>query len=141
MQIVLFAYSYIGIKFVIRINSMEKILIEQLKEILEGEKIKLIKELENFAVKDKNTEHNWDAKPQAGEKTDMEEKAGQMEEYDNLLSLEHSLELKLKDVNIALEKILNGGYGACEKCKKEIEKDRMMAYPEARLCIECNKVN
>ena len=68
----------------------------------------------------------------------MEEKADEVEEYDNLLSVEHSLELKLKDVNGALEKIANETYGKCEKCRKEISEDRLKAMPEARLCIECN---
>ena len=69
----------------------------------------------------------------------MEEKADEVEEYDNLLSLEHNLELRLKDINWALEKIPAGNYGICEKCGKEIEKQRLMVAPEAKLCIKCNE--
>ncbi len=118
---------------------MEKELIEELKGKLEKEKLSLEKELETFATKDENIKGNWDAKRINGEDTDMEEKADEVEEYDNLLSLEHSLELKLKDVNLAIEKIKDGTYGKCEKCGKEIEKERLMAYPEAKLCINDNK--
>ncbi|OGZ67900.1 MAG: hypothetical protein A3D44_00110 [Candidatus Staskawiczbacteria bacterium RIFCSPHIGHO2_02_FULL_42_22] len=118
---------------------MEKKVLSQLEEKLRQEKSTLEQELESFATKDKNVKDNWDVKHASAEDTDMEEKADEMEEYDNLLSLEHSLELKLKEVNEALEKIKHGGYGTCEKCGKEIELERLEAYPEAKLCIGCNE--
>ncbi|OGZ63715.1 MAG: hypothetical protein A3A98_00280 [Candidatus Staskawiczbacteria bacterium RIFCSPLOWO2_01_FULL_40_39] len=117
---------------------MEKNFIDELKKKLEQEKASLTKELESFATEDKNIKDNWDAKRPNSEGTDMEEKADEVEEYDNLLSLEHRLELKLKDVNLALEKMGSGSYGACEKCGKGIEEKRLLACPEARLCIQCN---
>lgn len=120
---------------------MNKELIERLKQSLEKEKLSIEKELESFATKDKNIKDNWDVKRPNNEDTDMEEKADEVGEYDNLLSLEHSLELKLKDVNFALEKIKQGKYGICEKCGKEIEEQRLSAYPEAKLCIKCNENN
>ena len=118
---------------------MEKELIEQLKEKLEKERESLQKELQTFAAEDKNVKGNWDAKRINADDTDMEEKADEVEEYDNMLSLEHSLESKLKEVTLALEKISAGTYGVCEKCGKEIEKERLEAYPEAKLCIKCNE--
>ena len=119
---------------------MEETIIKTLREKLTQDKASLEKELESFAVEDKNLKDNWDAKPKRGEDTDIEEKASEAEEYDNLLSLEHSLELKLKEVNLALERIEKGTYGTCEKCSKPIEPERLAAYPEARLCMECNKL-
>lgn len=118
---------------------MNKNLIENLKEKLVKEKHELEKELESFATEDKNIKYNWDARYPNRENGNMEEEADETQEYDNLLSLEHSLESKLKDVNLALEKIEKGTYGKCEKCNKEIEEERLMAYPEARLCMGCNK--
>ena len=29
--------------------------------------------------------------------------------------------------------------GKCEKCGKEIEEKRLLAYPGAKLCMKCNK--
>lgn len=118
---------------------MEKELIEKMRQELENNKTSLTKELETFATKDKNVEGNWDAKHISAEDTDMEEKADEFEENDTLLSLEHSLETKLKDVNLALEKITAGTYGACEKCGQEIEEKRLAVCPEARLCMKCNE--
>lgn len=112
---------------------------ENYKKILEQKKASLEKELETFAVEDKNLEGNWDAKVRKADDTDMEEKADEAQEYDNLLSVEHSLELKLKEVKAALEKIANGTYGTCEKCGKEIEADRLEVAPEGKFCIACNK--
>jgi DnaK suppressor protein len=117
---------------------MKKEQLKQFKEALQQEKSKLEQELSTFATKDESIENNWDAKHIAQEDTDMEERADEVTEYDNKLSLEHTLELKLKDVVMALAKIEDGSYGVCEKCGKEIEEERLQACPEAKLCMKCN---
>ncbi|MEK7562750.1 MAG: TraR/DksA C4-type zinc finger protein [Patescibacteria group bacterium] len=111
--------------------------IEELKAKLEKEKESLEKELKSFATEDKDLKHNWDAKYPNRENGNMEEEADEMQEYDNLVSLEHNLELKLRNVNSALEKIKNNKYGVCEKCGKDIEEARLGAVPEAKLCMKC----
>ena len=118
---------------------MEKKLIEELKGKLEAEKGNIKKELESFASEDPNLKHNWDTKYPNREDGDKDEEADEVQEYDNALSLEYSLELKLKDVNEALEKIKNGTYGICENCGKEITEERLRACPEARTCLKCNE--
>lgn len=118
---------------------MDKKLIEKLKEKLETEKKSLQKELESFATEDPNLKHNWDAKYPNREDGDKDEEADEVQEYNNKLSLEYSLESKLKDVNIALEKIENGKYGICENCGKEITEERLLACPEAKTCLKCQK--
>ena len=117
---------------------MDKKLVEELKEKLESEKKSIQKELESFATEDPNLKHNWDTKYPNREDGDKDEEADEVQEYDNKLSLEYSLELKLKDVNIALEKIEKGTYGTCEKCGKEIDEERLKAIPEARFCMKHN---
>jgi DnaK suppressor protein len=69
----------------------------------------------------------------------MEEEADEVQEYGNLLPVEHSLELKLKDINNALEKMTNGTYGICEKCGEKIDEERLLACPEAKACVVCGK--
>lgn len=117
---------------------MDQKLIEKLKEKLEAERNNIKKELESFAEEDPNLKHNWDTRYPNREDGDKDDEADEVQEYDNMLSVEHSLELKLKDVNIALIKITEGKYGVCEKCGKEIEEMRLNAAPEARLCMKCN---
>jgi len=116
---------------------MEKKLIEDLKKKLETEKETIEKELEMFASEDPKNKHNWETKYPNREDGDKEEEADEVQEYNNNLSLEYSMELKLKDVKNALEKIANGKYGLCEKCGKEIDKERLLACPEAKTCLKC----
>jgi len=116
---------------------MNKKTVEELKEKLDAQKASLQKELENFATEDKNLKHNWNTSYPNRESGNMEEEADEAQEYDNLLSLEHNLELRLKDVNLALEKVEKGEYGKCEKCGKESVQFRLEAIPEARLCMKC----
>lgn len=118
---------------------MNKKLIEDLKEKLENQKTTLTKELGSFATEDKSQKNNWDARYPNRENGDMEEEADEAQEYDNLLSLEHNLELRLKDVDSALEKIKNNKYGSCEKCGKKIDEERLQACPEARVCMKCKR--
>jgi len=118
---------------------MDKKLIEELKEKLELNRDSIKKELESFATEDPNLKHNWDAKYPNSEDGDKDDKADEVQEYDNKLSLEYSLELKLKDVSMALDKIAEGKYGFCENCKKEISEDRLLACPEAKTCLNCHK--
>ncbi len=118
---------------------MEKKLIEELKEKLEAEKKSIQKELESFASEDPNLKHNWDTRYPNREDGDKDEEADEVQEYDNALSLEYSLELKLKDVKSALEKIAEGKYGICEKCGKEITEERLKACPEAKTCLKCHQ--
>jgi len=118
---------------------MDQKLIDELKEKLEINKKSIQKELESFASEDPNLKHNWEAKYPNREDGDKDDEADEVQEYDNMLALEHSLELKLKDVKSALEKIENGTYGVCENCGKEITEERLLACPEAKTCLNCNK--
>lgn len=61
-------------------------------------------------------------------------------ERDRLLSVIENLRQTLGDVEHALEKINKGsGYGLCERCGKEISRERLEALPWARLCISCKQ--
>ncbi len=116
---------------------MDKKIIEELKERLESEKESIQKELENFAKKDDQPKGDWETRYPNRENGTMEEEADEVQEYGNMLPVEHSLELKLKAVNSALEKIKNGKYSICEKCGKEIEEKRLRAVPEAKTHLKC----
>ena len=123
---------------------MNKKLIRELKESLEKKKMEIEGGLEKFAKRDEKLKGDWDTRfprfngGEAGSAA-LEKAADEVEEYSTLLSIEYNLELRLKDINSALEKIEKGKYGVCEKCGKEIPIERLKIYPEARLCIECEK--
>lgn len=116
---------------------------KKLKEKLEKEKIQIEQELQKFAVKDKKLKGNWNTRfPKWNGSSGsglLEDAADEVEEYSALLPLEHNLELRLQNIDLALEKIKKGKYGRCEKCGKKISKTRLKIYPEARHCLKCKK--
>jgi len=122
---------------------MSDTLQKKLKKKLEQEKKRLTKDLSSFAKRDPKIKGNWTTRfPFFGiNRSHQDEGAEKIEEYEKLLSIEHTLELRLKDIEGALEKIKKGAYGQCEKCQKKIEEKRLEAVPEARLCLKCGKEN
>ncbi len=120
---------------------MDKKIQEKLKNSLEKEKAKLTKDLKSFAKKDSKKKGNWlTLFPLWGiNRSHVDENAEKIEEYENLLSVEHTLELRLKDIDDALERIKKGDYGVCEECNKEIELKRLEIVPEAKTCLNCSK--
>ncbi len=107
----------------------------ELKAKLEGEKERLVKELENFAAPTDNPE-NFETKFEDFGR-DEDETASEVEKYTDDLALENNLEAQLKEVDSALEKIASGKYGICENCGEEIDVERLKAYPAARVCVKC----
>jgi DnaK suppressor protein len=43
----------------------------------------------------------------------------------------------LGDIAAALDRIANGTYGKCERCHKEIPRERLQALSYVRYCIQC----
>jgi len=106
---------------------------------LEEEKKLLEDELSDLGRVDKTGD--WEATPEDEMNTqevqddgDMAERAEDYEERSIKLNL---LELRLSDINEALEKIEGDNYGVCENCKKEIERDRLEVNPAALTCKKC----
>jgi len=122
---------------------MTKKSLKKLKEKLEKERTSIEEQLETIAQKDPHLKGDWDTRfPDFDGEfggAALEQAADEVEEYDAKLPVEHSLELRLRDINLALEKIKKEKYGKCESCGKEIDKKRLEIYPEARLCMKCQK--
>ena len=116
--------------------------LEKAKKELEKKKESVEKELKNFAEKDQKLKGDWDTKYPRFESSasdSLEEAADEVEEYSNLLPIEHSLELKLVEVKKALDRIKKKKYGKCEICGKDISLERLKVFPEAKNCIKCKK--
>lgn len=83
----------------------------------------------------------------------LKESVGELSAYDNHPSdlgnetFEREKDLGLRDnarimlikVDKALKYLEEGKYGICERCGKEIEKERLEVIPYTSLCAECNK--
>lgn len=119
---------------------MDKKTIAELKKKLEQEKILLKKDLLQFADKDKKNPDDYDTRfPDLWDRSSSpDEGAKEVETYENLLAIEHALELRLREVNESLEKIKEDNYGLCEVCGKKIELNRLRANPAAKTCLSCS---
>jgi len=72
-----------------------------------------------------------------GRSADFSEQATEQENEEVLVQLKVDAEEELRMVNIALNKIVEGTYGECEKCTEEIAPARLEAIPYAKHCINC----
>jgi len=119
---------------------MDKKTTDKFKKILEERKTKLENELASFAKKDEKLKGDYDTRfPDFGTTQSTDEEALEVATYDSALPVEYALELRLADINRALEKIANGTYGQCENCAGAIDVRRLEVMPEARTCLDCEK--
>lgn len=117
---------------------LDKEFLEKQKDALIEKKNSIQDQLGGFAKADKDLEHDYDTKfPEYGR--DEEENATETQVYGDTLPVEYSLELTLREVKQALKRIKTGKYGICEKCGKEVSKERLLAIPETRVCMDCQK--
>ena len=53
------------------------------------------------------------------------------------LSLVEATELTLSEINEAITRIEEGGFGVCQGCSCAIPKARLEAIPYTRFCVQC----
>jgi len=53
--------------------------------------------------------------------------------------LKREIDRKLIQIRKALTRIKLGKYGTCEKCGEMIDTDRLMVFPEATVCVKCER--
>ncbi|MEK7472992.1 MAG: TraR/DksA C4-type zinc finger protein [Patescibacteria group bacterium] len=67
--------------------------------------------------------------------TEAEEQFG----HARVSAIKEELNQKSKQIKKALKRVKIGKYGICEECGKMINTDRLAVFPEATLCITCEK--
>ncbi len=67
--------------------------------------------------------------------TEAEEQFG----HARVMAIKSELNRKAKQIKKALERVKKGKYGICEDCGKMIDTDRLAVFPEATMCIDCEK--
>lgn len=108
---------------------------KQLKQKLEEEKELLEKELGSVGKQNPLNRADWEATEEHNiETADLNVKADVEEDLEERHAITDTLEARLLNVNLALQKIEAGDYGLCETCAEKIEEDRMGANPAARTC-------
>ena len=93
------------------------------------EQIATLKKNDPFADPDHATDN-------AAVDTDVREQVG----HDTIEAEIKDLQRKLSDVNIALQKIVKGKYGMCERCGLAIPVARLKLLPEARYDVACEQL-
>lgn len=68
---------------------------------------------------------------------DQADLASVAEQLENKLALSRVEREQLREIDLALERIEEGTYGACVQCGQPIPEKRLKAIPHATLCIEC----
>lgn len=53
--------------------------------------------------------------------------------------LKREVDKRLIQVRKAVTRMKLGKYGTCEKCGQMIDTDRLMVFPEATVCMKCEK--
>jgi RNA polymerase-binding transcription factor DksA len=110
------------------------------KNKLEAEAAEIEGELSKIAKKDPNQKGNWDATPGdidvMNPLADANEAADKIEEFEENQIVTDALEVRHKEIKIALAKMEEGTYGTCEISGEAIEEDRLHANPAARTCKE-----
>lgn len=64
-----------------------------------------------------------------------DENVQEEEQYEAARSVEQNLELQLRDVHAALQRISQGTYGTCRVCQGLIDQKRLEALPSAATCV------
>ena len=104
-----------------------------LRSRLEGERKRLIEELEQLKAGVRPAEERREGSP-FGKR---EEEATETYELEKRLALEKRITDQMADVEHALQKFEKGTYGLCDKCGQPIDPARLEALPQANLCLSC----
>lgn len=110
---------------------MKKKDLEKFKKLLEDEKRKIMRHLEDL---EEDAEEDLDITSGVGDQLDQ---ASLEINQANLQKIGKREAYLVKKIDLALEKIESGSYGECEMCGEEIGMARLMARPVAQLCIDC----
>ncbi len=110
---------------------MKKKDLDRFKKLLEEEKRKIIKHLEEL---EEHAENDLDNTAGVGDQLDLAALEMSQASLQKMGKREQSL---LNKINLAIAKIDEGTYGECEECGEDIAVARLEARPVAQLCIDC----
>jgi RNA polymerase-binding transcription factor DksA len=112
--------------------------IQYFKNKLESELAILKKELESVGQKNPDNPADWEPMPARMDilKSDKNEVADNIEEYEERSGILKELETQYNEVLAALQRIEKGTYGKCESGGEQIPTERLEAFPAARTCLE-----
>jgi len=117
---------------------LDKNIQEELKARLLEEKRRIEESLAKSETGTKGADREYETKFTEIDR-DQEENADEMEMYESNLATDETLKAELKKINAALEAIGKKTYGFCTNCQKEIPLERLQAYTQADVCLNCKE--
>jgi RNA polymerase-binding transcription factor DksA len=118
--------------------NMEKNEVIKLKQDLLKELEEIESELSRFTTKNPVVKDDYKTMFSKPDQQDtLDEQAQNVTTYEQDMGVEHSLELRRKEIKETLEKIDTGVFGVCIKCSSPIEENRLKAMSVAKFCIAC----
>lgn len=114
---------------------MDSALREQLASRLAEEQTRLQHEIERAAESRIETQRP----PGALSHTPTHNADGDVEGMGEQVTVENLLREELRAVDLSLQHMRDGSYGACERCGREISAERLKALPYAQRCIQCEQ--
>lgn len=103
--------------------------VQKYKERLQSDRAQLVSDL---AKEEKPTDFGSDV-------DSFEEEGSEAEQLGNQLGVAKVIRARINEIDSALNKIIEGIYGTCARCGKEIEKEVLNLVPESQLCEEHKK--
>ena len=76
-----------------------------------------------------------------GYEADSKERAKQMEDNEVVDALGNEARAEVAKISAALQRMDKGEYGNCLECGTEIDAARLAAYPYAKECIDCARLD
>src|SRR3989344_3292638 len=123
---------------------LDQKILDELKNALEKEKETLLAELKTIARPDPKVKGDWDTLhtemggDEVASEQDLQggEEADESEEDSTNEGIVQNLEVRLQEVNEALERMAEGTYGTDEKTGNPISIERLRANPAAKEDLE-----
>ena len=121
-------------------EKMNKKELERFKKILQQVRSKIAGDLEHLEGDSLNKAQRDAAGDLSGYSYHMADVATDNFDLEFTLSLASNEQNSLNLIDMALRKIEDGSYGACENCKKPISMKRLIVIPHALHCIKCQEL-
>ncbi len=120
-------------------SAFDEAFLQSQRQKLEGEKTALEADLARFAKKDPVGDDYHARVEEVGRKE--EDNVVEEEQYAADRSVEQTLEVHLRDIKAALQRVADGTYGLCVRCRQPISRERLDAEPAAGTCVAHAKEN
>jgi DnaK suppressor protein len=109
----------------------------QVRQRLERDREEAIAQLRDLGISDEP--NRADRRGIADHPRDEGDQAQASERQDISFMTRERLAARINRLTAALERVVEGTYGRCELCGRDIERPRLEALPEAVTCRECQE--